>query len=75
MIYGPVTPALLAGTAEVAKELQCPKQQLSALRKREDFPKPITTLAATPVWDIRLIRDFKESWERRPRTEDLTVSA
>jgi hypothetical protein len=75
MIYGPVTPALLAGTAEVANELQCPKQQLYSLRKREDFPKPITSLAATPVWDIRHIRDFKQSWERRPRTSDLTMSS
>ena len=75
MIYGPVTPGLLAGTAEVATELDCPKQQLYSLRKRKDFPKPLTSLAATPVWDIRHIRDFKQTWIRKPRDNQLTSVA
>lgn len=60
-----VPPAQLAGTAEVAKELSCPKQQIHALRRRKDFPQPVCKLAATPVWDLRDIRIFKERWRRR----------
>lgn len=71
MMYGPVTPSLLAGTAEVAKELGCPKQQVYSLRKRSDFPEPIIKLAATPIWDIRQVRDFKDNWQRR---KDLTAA-
>lgn len=55
----------LGGTAEVADLLDCPRQQVSSLRRRTDFPEPVTMLAATPVWDLRVIHDFKSSWQRR----------
>ena len=55
----------LGGTAEVAELLECTRQQIYSLRQREDFPEPVTRLAATPIWDLRLIADFKESWVRR----------
>lgn len=62
-----VPPEYLGGTAEVAEVLECQRQQLYSLRKREDFPPPVTELAATPVWDLRLISDFKKTWRRRKR--------
>jgi predicted DNA-binding transcriptional regulator AlpA len=55
----------VGGTAEVAELLGCPKQQLHALRKRDDFPKPIRVLAATPLWDLTSIREFAQTWNRR----------
>lgn len=60
-----VVPGLLAGLAEVAAELGCSKQQISALRRRADFPEPVVNLAATPIWDIRDIRHFKGEWTNR----------
>lgn len=55
----------LGGTAEVAELLGCPKQQIHALRKRADFPKPVRTLSATPIWDLESIRAFATTWVRR----------
>jgi predicted DNA-binding transcriptional regulator AlpA len=55
----------IVGTSEVSKVLGCPKQQLYSLRKRKDFPKPITSLASTPIWDINDILAFKKTWVRR----------
>lgn len=55
----------LGGTSEVASLLECPRQQIHSLRKRSDFPPPITSLAATPIWDLRDIQQFKETWKRR----------
>jgi hypothetical protein len=60
-----VPPEHLGGTAEVAEVLGCQRQQLYSLRKRVDFPHPVTELAATPVWDLRLVTDFKKTWIRR----------
>lgn len=62
-----VPPEYLGGTAEVATLLGCKRQQLYSLRRRDDFPAPVTKLAATPVWDLRLITDFKKTWVRRGR--------
>lgn len=60
----------IGGTAEIAELLGCPKQQIFALRKRKDFPKPIRILAATPLWDLDEIRVFATTWTRRNyRTE------
>lgn len=60
-----VPPAMLVGVAEVAKELGCHKQQLYSIRKKHDFPDPLILLKATPIWDLRDIRAFKDSWKRR----------
>lgn len=60
----------IGGTAEVANLLGCPKQQIHALRKRKDFPQPVVTLAATPLWDLDQIREFAKTWtRRRPKAE------
>jgi len=55
----------IGGTAEVAELLGCPKQQIYALRKRPNFPRPIKTLAATPLWDLDQVRNFAITWVRR----------
>jgi predicted DNA-binding transcriptional regulator AlpA len=55
----------IGGTAEVAELLGCPKQQIHALRKRANFPKPIRVLSATPLWDLEEIRMFASNWKRR----------
>ena len=54
----------IGGLAEVASELGCAKQQLYSLRRRKDFPPVICELAATPIWDLRDIRDFGRRWKR-----------
>lgn len=63
----------IGGTAEVAELLGCPKQQLHALRKRADFPKPIKVLSATPLWDLDSIREFAKTWVRRRKVAYKTV--
>lgn len=63
----------LAGTAEVAGVLGCKKQQLYKLRQRSDFPEPVAMLAATPVWDLRDVRDFRDLWKRRYKGLDRIV--
>ena len=55
----------IGGTAEVAEVLGCPKQQIYALRRRADFPKPFRELASTPLWDLTKIREFGHNWKRR----------
>lgn len=55
----------IGGTAEVAELLGCPKQQIHALRKRANFPKPIRVLSATPLWDLEDVRMFASTWKRR----------
>lgn len=56
---------LIGGTAEVAKLLGCPKQQIHALRRRKDFPQPVCRIAASPIWNLNDIKAFGESWVRR----------
>lgn len=58
----------IGGTAEVATLLECPKQQIHALRRSPKFPAPVRTLAATPIWNLSDIREFKSSWRRRSTT-------
>ena len=55
----------IGGTAEVSACLGCPKQQIHALRRRADFPKPIHKIAATPIWNLDEIRLFGATWVRR----------
>lgn len=55
----------IGGTAEVAEVLGCPKQQIYALRRRSDFPKPFRELASTPLWNLDEIRKFGKEWKRR----------
>jgi predicted DNA-binding transcriptional regulator AlpA len=55
----------LAGTAEVAQALGCKKQQVYALRRREDFPEPVMVLAATPIWMMEDVESFAATWKRR----------
>lgn len=62
-----ICPGDLAGTAEVAIFLGCPKQQIHGLRHNPRFPKPVTNLAATPIWNLSEVRAFKESWKRRKK--------
>lgn len=61
----------IGGTAEVAAILECPKQQLYALRKNTMFPSPFLTIAATPLWHLSEIREFKSVWKRRPRIKNI----
>jgi hypothetical protein len=58
----------ILGTAEVAALLECPKQQIHTLRKRSDFPIPVATIAATPLWDRNDIITFKTTWVRRKKS-------
>lgn len=73
MMYMHVPITQLGGTAEVAQELGCPKQQIHSLRRRSDFPNPVCKLAATPIWDLREIRSFRDTWKRR--STPLTATA
>lgn len=42
----------LAGLAELASLLNAKKQTVDNWKNRyDDFPKPVTKLEATPVWD------------------------
>lgn len=74
MIRLHVPVAQLAGTSEVAAVLGCPKQQLHKLRQRDDFPEPVIVLAATPIWDLRDIRDFRDTWKRRSKALDKIIA-
>lgn len=55
----------VGGVYEISHALNCTKQQIFALRKRDDFPRPLVELAATPVWDIDEVLAFKSTWVRR----------
>lgn len=63
----------IIGTAEVADILQCPKQQIYTLRKRKDFPQPIRTIAATPLWNAEEISKFASSWIRRKKRPEQSA--
>lgn len=65
----------LAGTAEVAALLECPKQQIRSLQRNPRFPKPITHLKATPVWDRKEVMTFKETWKRRPPKDNTDATS
>jgi hypothetical protein len=56
----------LAGAAEVATMLGISRQRLHALRDRHEFPAPVATLAAGPVWRKGDLTRFAEGWHRKP---------
>lgn len=64
----------IGGTAEVAAVLNCPKQQIYTLRRNPEFPQPVKTLSATPIWNLDDIARFKETWKRRPRAPKAAVA-
>lgn len=64
---------LIGGTAEVAEVLGCPKQQIYALRRRSDFPKPFRELASTPLWNLTEVREFGDNWKRRRSGSTLSL--
>ena len=74
---GSTLPAL-AGTKEAAGVFGVRKENfLRDWAKRPDFPAPIATLAATPVWrraDLERYRDQHRPAAWPPRRRDLTLS-
>jgi hypothetical protein len=56
----------LVGVSELADLLHVTKQRISKLAATGDFPRPIATLAAGPIWRKNAIARFAEAWERRP---------
>jgi predicted nucleotidyltransferase len=69
----------LVGTKEAAEIFGVRKENfLRDWAKRSDFPAPIATLAATPVWrraDLEAFRDRVLAGDRPPRRRDLQLSA
>jgi hypothetical protein len=60
----------LVGVSEIAELLGVTRQRASALAKTPDFPTPVATLAAGPVWTRLSLNRFVEEWPRkegRPR--------
>lgn len=64
-----ITPTDIGGTAEVAALLECPKQQIHALRKQSSFPAPFLVLSSTPLWKLSDVANFKATWKRRTKKE------
>jgi hypothetical protein len=58
--------AKLVGVAEVAEILGVTRQRASEISRKRDFPAPLTTLAATPIWLASSVERFAEDWIRRP---------
>ncbi|HLF70366.1 MAG TPA: hypothetical protein VI541_05360 [Actinomycetota bacterium] len=56
----------LLGVKELAELLCVSKQRVWELRNIEGFPKPLTTLASTPVWTESSVQHFLQEWKRRP---------
>ena len=67
-----IDPNNLCGTAEAAAVLGVVKQRIHTLRKRADFPAPLVTLAATPLWDKEALLAFKASWKPTPSENTTT---
>jgi hypothetical protein len=63
----------LAGVTEVAHLLGISRQRLHTLRARDDFPAPVATLAAGPVWRRGDLTTFAEGWQRKPGRPRLTA--
>jgi predicted DNA-binding transcriptional regulator AlpA len=51
----------LAGLAEIATILGVTKRTAQRYTHRTDFPRPLATLAATPVWHALEVEAWKES--------------
>lgn len=61
----------LVGVSEIARLLAedgaaVTRQRASAITRRGDFPEPVARLASGPVWTRDSVRNFVESWERKP---------
>jgi predicted DNA-binding transcriptional regulator AlpA len=51
----------LAGLAELAGILGVTKRTAQRYAKRADFPQPIATLAATPVWRVKDLLEWRKA--------------
>jgi hypothetical protein len=58
-------PALL-GVAELAQRLGVTRQRASDLANSSSFPRPITVLAAGPIWAETTVTRYLATWARRP---------
>ena len=56
----------IVGFHEVSEMLGVSKQRVHMLRMRGDFPEPISVLAATPIWDSSVIRQYDQTRRRKP---------
>lgn len=70
VIERPAVPELV-GVSEIAQMLAkdgapVTRQRASAVTRRTDFPEPVARLASGPVWTKDSVRNFVESWERKP---------
>jgi len=58
------------GIGEIAAELGVSKQRASELCRKSNFPPPVASLAAGPVWVASSVHSFVKDWPRqggRPR--------
>src|SRR5215471_2394521 len=62
----------LVGVSEIARLLgdggaaPVSRQRASAITARDDFPDPVARLASGPVWTRDSVRNFVDTWDRRP---------
>lgn len=56
----------LVGIHEIAELLGVTRQRASALAASAQFPRPLTKIAAGPVWPRPWITRFLREWDRRP---------
>lgn len=56
----------LVGVTEVTQLLGVSKQRLAVLRQRPEFPAPVATLAAGPIWRADDLSTFADGWRRQP---------
>jgi len=65
----------LVGIAEIADILGVNRQRASMLQTRQGFPPPAARLRAGPVWMLRDIDAFRDTWTRAPGRPRKTVDA
>lgn len=61
----PTMPELMSA-AEIADELEVSRQRVHQLRAMAGFPAPLADLRGGAVWDAATVRQFRDSWTRRP---------
>ncbi|WP_081231537.1 DUF2188 domain-containing protein [Mycobacterium avium] len=61
----PTMPELMSA-AEIADALDVSRQRVHQLRAVIGFPAPLADLRGGAVWDAAAVRQFRDSWERRP---------
>ncbi|WP_369677227.1 DUF2188 domain-containing protein [Mycobacterium malmoense] len=61
----PTMPELMSA-AEIADELEVSRQRVHQLRAVVGFPAPLADLRGGAVWDAAAVRQFRDSWARRP---------